>query len=156
MGNGSWQQWRYNYRNIGRLGQGNMYLFTQVKFRQNKQLLFWIRRKNLPKYPSHKRLNKENLRKKRKWESDMLPRLNHRFWSGGFLFNGSTEPSIHRLPSRVPRLFLPGYGHFITLSGYGHISFFASSYAVSILRASSLMLIAAFLSLSITLPQLQR
>ena len=49
--------------------------------------------------------------------------LNLRFWSGGFLFNSSYELSISRLPSRVPRLILPGYGHFHFLSGYGLIYF---------------------------------
>ena len=47
--------------------------------------------------------------------------LNHRFWSGGFLLNGSTEPSIYKLSSRAPRFFCPDTGIFliISLSGYG-------------------------------------
>ena len=33
--------------------------------------------------------------------------LNPWFWSGGFLLNGSTEPSIYKLSSRAPRFFCP-------------------------------------------------
>ena len=33
--------------------------------------------------------------------------LNHRFWSGGFLLNGSIESSIYKLSSRAPRFFCP-------------------------------------------------
>ena len=32
--------------------------------------------------------------------------LNLWFWSGGFLLNGSTEPSIYKLSSRAPRFLL--------------------------------------------------
>ena len=41
--------------------------------------------------------------------------LNPRFWSGGFLLNDSTEPSIYKLSSRVPRFFLPGHGRIFLL-----------------------------------------
>ena len=38
--------------------------------------------------------------------------LNLWFWSGGFLLNGSTEPSIYKLSSRAPRFFYPDTGMF--------------------------------------------
>ena len=58
---------------------------------------------------------------------------------------------------RVSRDYsLPEYGHFYSLSGYGQFSFLTSCYAVSIRRASSRILIAAFLSLSMILPHAQR
>ena len=77
--------------------------------------------------------------------------LNHRFWSGGFLLNGSTEPSIYKLSSRAPRfIFYPIRGYLPvwlqTVSVYP---------ANSIRRASSRILIAAFRSRSIWFPHAQ-
>ena len=40
--------------------------------------------------------------------------LNPRFWSGGFLLNGSIEPSIYKLSSRAPRFFARTRAYFIT------------------------------------------
>ena len=78
--------------------------------------------------------------------------LNHRFWSGGFLLNGSTEPSIYKLSSRAPRfIFTQLWDIFIvwiqTLPIYP---------ANNIRRASSRILIAAFRSRSIRFPHVQR
>ena len=77
--------------------------------------------------------------------------LNPRFWSGGFLLNGSTEPSIYKLSSRAPRFFCPDTGMF----SYYPIVRIRTVYAVNILLASSRMLIAALWSLSISFPHSQ-
>ena len=77
--------------------------------------------------------------------------LNPRFWSGGFLLNDSTEPSIYKLSSRAPRFFLPGHGRIFLL-----IVRIWTVYTASILLASSRILIAAFRSLSISFPHVQR
>lgn len=70
---------------------------------------------------------------------------------GGFLLNGSTEPSIYKLSSRAPRFFLPGHGRIFLL-----IVRIWTVYTASILLASSRILIAAFRSLSISFPHVQR
>ena len=69
----------------------------------------------------------------------------------GFLLNGSTEPSIHKLSSRAPRFFCPDTGVFF----YYPIVWIPTVYAVNILFASSRMLIAALRSLSISFPHSQ-
>ena len=68
------------------------------------------------------------------------------------MLNGSTEPSIYKLSSRAPRFFCPDTGMF----SYYPIVWIRTVYAVSILLASSRMLIAAFRSLSISFPHVQR
>ena len=45
----------------------------------------------------------------------MLPSLKSQILKWGFLLNDSTEPSIYKLSSRVPRFFLPGHGHIFLL-----------------------------------------
>ena len=61
------------------------------------------------------------------------------FEVGGFLLNGSTEPSIYKLSSRAPRFFCPGTGMF----SYYPIVRIRTVYAVNILLTSSRMLIVA-------------
>ena len=63
---------------------------------------------------------------------------------------------LRRLPSRAPRLFLPGYGHFYFLCPMRAYSPLLPAYAVSILLASSRIFKAAFLSRSITFPHSHR
>ena len=77
--------------------------------------------------------------------------LNPWFWGGGFLLNGSTEPSIYKLSSRAPRFFCPDTGVF---SYYPTVRI-RTVYAVNILLASSRILIAALWSLSISFPHSQ-
>ena len=67
------------------------------------------------------------------------------------LNDSSTEPSIYKLSSRAPRFFLPGHGRIFLL-----IVRIWTVYTASILLASSRILIAAFRSLSISFPHVQR
>ena len=76
--------------------------------------------------------------------------LNLWFWSGGFLLNGSTESSIYKLSSRAPRFFARTRAYFFLIVRIRTV------YAARTLLASSRMLIAAFRSLSISFPHVQR
>ena len=67
------------------------------------------------------------------------------------MLNDSTEPSIYKLSSRAPRFFLPGHRRIFLL-----IVRIWTVYTASILLASSRILIAAFRSLSISFPHVQR
>ena len=84
-------------------------------------------------------------------KGDMLPPLNF-VWSEGFLLNAPNGASINKLSPPAQRFdFLPGNGHCnYILSRYGHEFSLDTDifYAESRRNASSLILIAAFTSLS--------
>ena len=85
--------------------------------------------------------------------SDMLPPLKSQILKWALLAQWLYWAKYLQAILACPAILLPGYGHFVLFLLIVRIR---TLYAVSILLASSRMLIAAFRSLSISFPHVQR